>query len=154
MPEISKESINILLVEDDSDDIAITERALRKAKLSNPLYIVRDGQEAMEFLTHTGKYTDKKLAPRPGLILLDLNMPRLDGREVLERIKDDPQLKRIPVVVLTTSSQEEDIIRSYDGGANTFITKPVNFKGFIDAVIAIGKYWLEIAEIPEDGGVR
>ncbi|MBU0735230.1 MAG: response regulator [Pseudomonadota bacterium] len=143
------EIIPILLVEDDEDDIAITERAFKRARVSNPLYIVRDGEEALEFLKHTGRYTDPDKAPRPGIILLDLNMPGLDGREVLERIKKDPKLHYIPVVVLTTSSEEADVLGCYVKGANTYITKPVDFEGFMHAVITIGEYWLSIARIPE-----
>jgi len=142
----------ILLVEDDPDDIEITRRAFKKGNLMNPLYVVRDGEEAMEFLTNEGKYQNKVVAPRPGLILLDLNMPRLDGREVLKRIKKDASLRRIPTVVLTTSRQEEDVIRSYDYGANTYISKPLSFNDFIDALQIIGQYWLALAEIPPNGG--
>ena len=145
--------IPILLVEDDEDDIEITRRAFSKGSIPNPLYIVTDGIEAMEYLKNNAKYADKKLAPRPGLILLDLNMPRMDGREVLKRIKNDPSLRRIPTVVLTTSKYEEDVIRSYDYGANTFISKPVDFKQFLDTLQTIGKYWLAIAEVPKNGEV-
>ncbi len=141
--------IPILLVEDDEDDIAITKKAFNKAKISNPLYIVRDGEEAVEFLTRKGRYLDPETAPKPGLILLDLNMPRLDGREVLDLIKRDPELHRIPVVVLTTSDEDADILGCYDRGANTYITKPVDFKNFMEAIITIGTYWLCIARIPD-----
>ena len=141
--------IPILLVEDDADDIAITKRALAKAKISNPLYVVRDGEEALEYLTHSGRYTDPEKAPKPGLILLDLNMPRLDGREVLDQIKKDLLLHRIPVVVLTTSDEDADVLGCYDRGANTYITKPVDFDGFMQSVITIGTYWLFIASVPD-----
>jgi len=144
--------IPILLIEDDPDDIEITRRAFKKGNLLNPLYVVRDGEEAMEYLNKEGRYIDKTSAPRPGLILLDLNMPRMDGREVLKRIKKDDCLRRIPTVVLTTSKQEEDVIRSYDCGANTYISKPLCFNDFIDALQIIGKYWLALAEIPANGG--
>lgn len=143
------EIIPILLVEDDEDDIAITKKAFKKAKISNPLHVVRDGEEALEFLTHTGRYTETERAPKPGLILLDLNMPRLSGREVLDHIKKDSTLQRIPVVVLTTSDEDADMLGCYDRGANTYITKPVDFNGFMHAVITIGTYWLSIATIPD-----
>ncbi len=142
------EIVPILLVEDDEDDIEITARAIKRAKIINPFYVVRDGEEAWEFLKHTGSYTDPDKAPRPGLILLDLNMPGLDGREILERIKKDPELHNIPVVVLTTSSEEADVLGCYQKGANTYIIKPVEFDGFIHAVLTIGEYWLSIAKIP------
>ncbi len=140
--------VGVLLVEDDPEDVQITRRAFKKGKIANPLYVVRDGEEAMEFLHHKGRYADASKAPRPGLILLDLNLPRLDGREVLNLIKTDPDLRRIPVVVLTTSSEEADVFGCYDKGANTYITKPVEFQSFLQAVITIGQYWLCIAEIP------
>jgi len=141
----------VLLVEDDLGDIEITERAFKKGKIGNPLYVVRDGEEAMEFIQHTGRYADAAQAPRPGLILLDLNLPRLDGRQVLGLIKNDPDLRRIPVVVLTTSSEDADVLGCYNRGANTYITKPVDFEDFLRAVVTIGKYWLCIAEIPDGG---
>ncbi len=146
----------VLLVEDDPDDVEITKRAFSKGKIANPLFVVRDGEEAIQFLKHTGRYaeveTDTDTAPRPGLILLDLNLPRLDGREVLKLIKTDPTVKRIPVVILTTSDEQTDVLRCYDDGANTYMTKPVEFDRFIQTVIAIGRYWLYFAEIPENGG--
>lgn len=142
--------VDVLLVEDDLEDIEITRRAFKKGRIANPLYVVRDGEEAMEFLQHTGRYADAAKAPRPGLILLDLNLPRLDGREVLKLIKGDDNLRRIPVVVLTISSEEADVLACYDRGANTYIVKPVEFDNFLDAVITIGQYWLCIAEIPDD----
>lgn len=149
--EESGRMVPVLLVEDDLEDIEITRRAFKKGKIANRLYVVRDGEEAMEFLQHTGRYTDEATAPRPGLILLDLNLPRLDGREVLKLIKDHLGLRRIPVVVLTTSSEEADVLGCYDKGANTYITKPVEFDKFLEAVITIGRYWLCIAEIPDGG---
>ncbi len=141
--------VKVLLVEDDPDDVAITRRAFERGRIANPLYVVRDGEEALEFLRHTGRYANDGRAPRPGLILLDLNLPRMDGREVLRRIKQDAGLKRIPVVVLTTSSEDDDVTACYEDGANTYITKPVEFDKFIEAVITIGQYWLSIAEIPD-----
>ena len=144
------ELIPVLLVEDDPEDVEITERAFKKARIANPLHVVRDGEEAMEFLGHSGRYSDPEEAPRPGLVLLDLNLPRLDGREVLQRIRQNPALRRIPVVVLTTSSEEADVLGCYDIGANTYITKPVEFDNFLEAVVTIGEYWLCIARIPDD----
>lgn len=144
-----KERIPVLLVEDDEDDVCLTQRAFKKGKILNKLYVVRDGEEAMEFLRHTGRYANPDDAPRPGIILLDLNMPRIDGREVLRRIKRDEDLRRIPVIVLTTSNEEKDILDSYNNGANTFITKPVEFGKFLDAVLTLEKYWLSIAEVPD-----
>jgi len=134
----------ILLVEDNPNDIEITRRALAKGQIKNELTIARDGQEAIDLLFgHEGV----RGAP-PGLILLDLNLPRVDGREVLSRIKTDPELKRIPVIVLTTSTREEDVVRSYDLGVNTFISKPVRFEDFIKVVTAIQEYWIVIATLP------
>lgn len=144
--------LGVLLVEDDPDDVEITKRALRKGRVVNPLYVVRDGEEAMEFLCRRGRYAEHDKAPRPGLILLDLNLPRLDGRQVLRLIKGNEGLKRIPVVVLTTSDEEADIFDCYSQGANTYITKPVEFEKFTQAVVAIGKYWFCFAELPSNGG--
>lgn len=148
---MNKNMLPILLVEDDLEDIEITQRAFKKAKISNPLHVVRGGEEALEFLNHTGRYTNTTEAPRPGLILLDLNMPGLDGREVLKLIKKDPKLSRIPIVVLTTSGEEADVLNCYDDGANTYIIKPVDFNKFLEAVITIGQYWLSIASVPQNG---
>jgi len=139
--------ISILLVEDNPDDIEITRRALEKGRVMNELTVARDGQEALDIL-----FGAKNGETRcPGLILLDLNLPKVDGREVLEKIKADPKLKRIPVVVLTVSTREEDIVRSYDLGVNTFITKPVRFEDFIRVVTTIKEYWLLIATLPPVG---
>jgi CheY-like chemotaxis protein len=134
----------ILLVEDNPNDIEITRRALQKGQLKNELTIARDGQEAIDLLF--GRAGDPALLP--GLILLDLNLPRVDGREVLSRIKSDPELRRIPVIVLTTSTREEDVVRSYDLGVNTFISKPVRFEDFIKVIGAIQEYWIVIATLP------
>lgn len=151
MTMVDGKSVPVLLVEDDPDDVAIAKRAFKKGKIANSLYVARDGEEAMHFLKHTGPYADgEKEAPRPGLILLDLNLPRLDGREVLDIIKSDDDLSCIPVVVLTTSSEEADVMGCYERGANTFITKPVEFNNFLEAVLTIGQYWLSIAQIPSE----
>ncbi|MBU4304623.1 MAG: response regulator, partial [Candidatus Omnitrophica bacterium] len=127
--------------EDNLDDIEITKRALKQAKVINNLYIVRDGQEAIDFLFHQGDYGDASCAPRPGLILLDINMPRLNGIEVLIRLKKDEALKHIPVIMLTVSKRDEDIVRSYDNGCNSFIQKPVDFNKFVDVIKELALYW-------------
>jgi len=137
--------IEILLIEDSPGDVRLTREALKEAKVLNRLSVATDGVEAMEFLRRRGRHAD---TPRPDLILLDLNLPRKDGREVLEEIKTDPSLKRIPVVVLTTSRAEEDVIRAYDLHANCYITKPVDFKQFIVVVQAIEDFWLTIVKLP------
>jgi chemotaxis family two-component system response regulator Rcp1 len=134
----------ILLVEDNPNDVEITRRALERGQVKNELTIARDGQEALDILFDLVE-TNSSL---PGLILLDLNLPKVDGREVLSRIKSHPRLKRIPVIVLTTSTREEDIVRTYDLGVNTFISKPVRFEDFIKVVSAIQEYWIVIATLP------
>jgi two-component system response regulator len=131
----------ILLVEDSPDDIQITQRALREAKIINKLWITTDGEEALDFLQHKGRYQDASVAPRPGLILLDINLPKVNGLEVLEKIKKDPDLKRIPTVVLTVSRRDEDIVKGYNYGCNSFIQKPVEFEKFVEVVKQIGLYW-------------
>jgi len=123
--------------------------ALKQNRLLNHLYRVKDGEELMDFLLHRGAYGDERRSPQPSLILLDLNMPRKDGREALREIKSDPVLRRYPVVVLTTSHAEEDVVRSYDLGVNSFITKPVTFQGLLEAVRVLGRYWFEIVELPD-----
>lgn len=139
--------IKILLAEDDPDDRLLLQEALIEGRLANQLTYVEDGEELLDYLYRRGKYGDGS-ASRPGLILLDLNMPRLDGREALRVIKADPELRQIPVVVLTTSKAEEDVLRSYDLGANSFITKPVTFQSMVDLMRILGRYWLEIVELP------
>ena len=147
---MANQNVSILLVEDDEDDVRLTQRAFKKGRITNKLYVVRDGEDAMEFLEHRGQYSDPIEAPRPGIILLDLNMPKMSGREVLEKIKNNEKLQSIPVIVLTTSDSEKDVLESYQHGANTFITKPVDFGKFVDAVVTLGKYWLTIAELPDE----
>jgi two-component system, chemotaxis family, response regulator Rcp1 len=139
--------IELLLVEDSEPDVRLTMEALREAKVRNRLWVVEDGVEAIEFLHHQGRHSE---APRPDLILLDLNLPRKDGRQVLQEIKADDSLKRIPVVVLTTSKSEEDVLRSYDLHANCFITKPVDFLRFIEVVKSIENFWLTIVTLPSE----
>ncbi len=143
--------IRILIADDDPDDRMLAEEALEENRLANDLRFVEDGEELMDYLYRRGKYAKPGCAPRPGLILLDLNMPKKDGREALEEIKSDPRLKRIPVVVLTTSKTEEDILRTYDLGVNSFITKPVSFEELVEVMKNMGKYWFEIVELPSDG---
>lgn len=144
-----RESVVILMADDDPDDRMMTQEAWEEARLSNDFRVVEDGEELMEYLRHQGRYADPATSPRPGLILLDLNMPRLDGRKALEQIRQDPDLRDIPVIVLTTSKAEEDIMRSYKVGANSYITKPVTFAGLAAAVQVMGKYWLEIVDLPD-----
>jgi len=144
-------SILILMAEDDADDRDLTRDALKDSRLLNELRFVHDGEELMDYLYHRGAYTNPASAPRPGLILLDLNMPRKDGREALREIKADPKLRQIPVVVLTTSKAEEDIFRSYDMGANSYITKPVKFEGLVTVMKAMSQYWFEIVALPAEG---
>lgn len=140
--------ITILMAEDDADDQLMTREAFQECRLGNPLQFVTDGEELMDYLNRRGQYADEVLYPMPGLILLDLNMPRKDGREALREIKSDPALRDIPVVVLTTSKAEEDVATSYCDGANSFITKPVSFAALIEVVRTLGKYWLQIVDLP------
>ena len=140
------------MADDDSDDRMMTQAAMQENRLVNDLHFVEDGVALMEYLRREGEYQDPEKSPRPGLILLDLNMPRKDGREVLTELKADASLRSIPVVVLTTSRAEEDILRSYDLGVSSFITKPVSFDGLVEAMKVFGKYWLEIVELPPSGG--
>jgi len=127
----------------------LTKDAFEECKLANDLRFVNDGEELMDYLCRKGDFKNPEDSPRPGLILLDLNMPRKDGREALGEIKSDPDLRRIPVVVLTTSKAEEDILKSYDLGVNSFIVKPVSFEGLLEVVKALGKYWIQIVELPK-----
>jgi CheY-like chemotaxis protein len=143
------QSIIILMADDDADDRYLAADALKEARLKNEMRFVSDGEELLEYLQCRGQYADPNTAPRPGLILLDLNMPRKDGREALQEMKQDPNLRRIPVVVLTTSKAEEDILQSYDMGVSGYITKPVSFEGLIEVMRIIGRYWFEIVELPE-----
>jgi two-component system response regulator len=139
------EPITILLVEDSAGDIALTRRALKNARVANDLHVVGDGADALDFIHQRNGYED---APRPDLVLLDLNLPRVDGREVLAEIKQTPGLSRIPVVVLTTSAAEQDVLQSYDLHANAYITKPVDFAQFIDAVRSLDSFWLVVVTLP------
>ena len=141
----STRPVEILLVEDSPGDVMLTREALRDAKVHNALHTVRDGVEAMAFLRREPPYED---APRPDLVLLDLNMPRMDGREVLDAIKRDPALRRIPVVVLTTSASDEDVLQAYNLAANCYVTKPVDLDQFLRVVHAIDDFWLSLVRLP------
>jgi CheY-like chemotaxis protein len=145
--------ITILMADDDSDDRLLMREALEENRLSNDLRFVEDGEELMDYLHRKGKYSSPTSSPRPGLILLDLNMPRKDGREALQEIKSSPELRSIPVIVLTTSKAEEDIYRTYNLGVNSFISKPVTFDSLVSIVKDLGRYWFELVELPR-GGAR
>ncbi|OGW30087.1 MAG: two-component system response regulator [Nitrospirae bacterium GWC2_42_7] len=140
--------INILLVEDNPDDVELTMHALKKSNIANPIEVVRDGQEAIDYLFYKGKYLNSKHS-LPNLILLDLKLPKVNGIEILHKIKNDRKLKLIPVVVLTSSKEENDIMKSYDLGVNSYIRKPVDFDQFVETVKQIGFYWLLINERPQ-----
>lgn len=142
----------ILLVEDNDDDIELTLRALRRNHVANRVDVVRDGAEALDYLFRTGAYADRDAAQTPQLVLLDLNLPKIGGLDVLARLREDPRTRRLPIVVLTSSNVESDLARSYDLGANSYIRKPVDFAQFIEAVNQLGLYWLVLNEIPPRGG--
>ena len=144
----SEEMVEILMADDDADDRLLAEKALHEYRLKNSIRFVEDGEELMDYLHRRGKYAAPGSAPTPGLILLDLNMPRKDGREALAEIKSDPVLHKIPVVILTTSKAEEDIIRAYDLGVNSYITKPVTFQGLAEIMKTLSIYWFEIVKLP------
>lgn len=145
-PFDSGRPVEILLVEDSPGDVRLTREALKEGKVLNNLSVVGDGAAALDFLRRKGPYENRA---RPDLILLDLNLPKKDGREVLEEIKDDPDLKRIPVVILTTSSADRDIAKSYDLHANCYITKPVNLEQFISVVKSVEDFWLTVVKLPK-----
>lgn len=145
----NKIPITILICDDDEDDRMLTQQALQDAHISNNIRFVEDGEQLLDYLYQRGEYSGETgKAPRPGLILLDLNMPKMDGREALKVIKGDKTLHDIPVVVLSTSGFDQDIVRSYQLGVNSFITKPVTFSGLVEAMNVLGRYWLEIVELP------
>lgn len=147
----SLKPVTILMADDDPDDRELTREAFEEAKLANDLRFVEDGQELLDYLERRGKYADPASSPMPGLILLDLNMPRKDGREALQEIKADPRFRAIRIVIMTTSKAEADIIRSYNLSAASYITKPVTFEALVDVVRTLGKYWFEIVELPTNG---
>jgi CheY-like chemotaxis protein len=140
--------ITILMADDDADDRRLTQEALEEGRLINEVKFVDDGEQLMDYLHRQGRFAPPVEAPRPGLILLDLNMPRKDGRTVLKEIKSDPDLRQIPVVVLTTSKADEDVYKSYDLGVNSYIVKPVTFEALVDILQTLEKYWFEIVELP------
>lgn len=150
MKNINRRSITILVADDDADDRLMISEALHENGLAGDLKFVVDGGDLMHYLRRKEKYTDPDSSPRPKLILLDLNMPKMDGYEALKEIKNDPDLKSIPVVVLTTSKTEEDIYRTYNLGVNSFITKPVTFESLVAIIAKLGQYWLEIVELPKE----
>jgi two-component system, response regulator len=141
---MGNERTDILLVEDNPNDVKLTLHAFKSANLANTVHIARDGVEALEFLFCTGPHAGRSIDEPPKLVLLDLKLPRLDGHEVLKRMKADPRTARIPVVVLTSSSEERDVMKTYENGGNSYIVKPVDFEQFTESVRDIGKYWLEI----------
>ncbi len=147
----SKKPVTILMADDDAEDRKMAQEAFDESRLVNDLRFVKDGEELMDYLYHRGNYSDPATAPRPSIILLDLNMPKKDGRESLTEIKQDPLFRTIRIIILTTSKAEEDIERVYNLSATSYIAKPVTFEGLIDVVKALGKYWLEIVELPDNG---
>lgn len=144
----SRKPITILMADDDEEDLLLAKSALETCRLANDLHCVRNGEELLDYLYRRGEYAELTSSPRPGLILLDLNMPRKDGREALQEIKADPELRSIPIVILTTSKAEEDIYRTYNLGANSYITKPVTFNSLVETMQSLGRYWFEIVDLP------
>jgi CheY-like chemotaxis protein len=150
---INKEPVVILMADDDDDDFLLTQKALKASKLLNTLVRVSDGEELTDYLLNKGEYENVETL-RPGIILLDLNMPRKDGREALKEIKQHESLRDIPVVVFTTSKAEEDVYRTYQLGVNSFITKPVTFNNLLEVITSLGRYWFEIVELPKNGTTK
>ncbi len=149
MNDDDSRSITLLMADDDPEDRLLAREAFQEARLANDLRFVSDGEELMDYLFRRGKFTDPSASPRPGLILLDLNLPKKDGREALQEIKNEDSLRTIPVIILTTSKAEEDVMRSYDIGANSYITKPVTFEKLVEIMRTIGRYWFEMVELPD-----
>lgn len=139
----------ILIADDDEDDFIMSRDALKRNKIRNEVYWVKNGIELLEYLRHQGEYSDSAASPRPQLVLLDINMPKMNGLEALKEIRQDPDLRHIPVVALTTSKSEEDVIRSYDLGVNSFVTKPVEFDGLVNVMHGLQDYWFQIVRIPD-----
>ena len=150
MDSVKGKPVDILLVEDNEDHIELTLRALKNNNLINDIHVVKDGQEALDFAYHRGKYQDTERYPRPGLILLDIHLPKVDGLEVLETLKKDPDLKSIPIIMLTTSSRDEEIVKSYAGGANSYVTKPVDFEEFVKKIKYMKLYWTIVNSLPKE----
>lgn len=144
----NKRTIAILIADDDAEDRMLIQEALDESRLKNHIQFVENGEELMDYLHNRGQFSDKEKYPNPGLILLDLNMPKKDGREALKEIKSEEKLRMIPIVVLTTSKAEEDILKTYDLGVSSFITKPVTFSSLVDVMKTLSKYWFEIVELP------
>lgn len=145
----NRRPIVILIADDDAEDRMLVKEALQESRLTNNIHFVENGEELMDYLQNRGSFADKEKFPTPGLILLDLNMPKKDGREALKEIKADERLRVIPVVVLTTSKAEEDVLRTYDLGVSSFISKPVTFASLVDVMKTLSKYWFEIVELPK-----
>lgn len=148
----ARKPVTILIADDDDEDILLARDALAESRLANDLRAVRDGQELLDYLRREGRFADPATSPRPGLILLDLNMPKVDGRAALREIKGDASLRQIPVVILTTSQADEDIVTSYDLGVNSYIRKPVSFAGLVEVMQSLKRYWFEIVELPYADG--
>lgn len=146
---MSNRSIVILIADDDAEDRMLIHEALEESRLKNQIQFVENGEELMDYLHNRNRFSEKEKYPTPGLILLDLNMPKKDGREALKEIKSDDMLRLIPIVVLTTSKAEEDVLRTYDLGVSSFITKPVTFSSLVDVMKTLSKYWFEIVELPK-----
>lgn len=140
--------ITILIADDDEEDRMLSQEALEESRLANNLRFVCDGEELLDYLYRRGQYADPNTSPRPGLILLDLNMPKKNGREALQEIKADLQLRKIPIIILTTSKSEIDICQTYNLGANSYISKPVTFEGLVEVMKVLGKYWFTVVELP------
>lgn len=147
--EDKKRPIVILIADDDAEDRMLIHEALEESRLKNSIQFVENGEELMDYLHNRNRFRDKAKFPTPGLVLLDLNMPKKDGREALKEIKADETLRLIPIVVLTTSKAEEDVLRTYDLGVNSFITKPVTFSALVEVMKTLSKYWFEIVELPK-----
>lgn len=145
---IPKKTLVILMADDDADDRLLAQDAMHESRVLNELYFVEDGVQLLRYLRGDGEFAERTTYPMPGLILLDLNMPKMDGREALAEIKADPGLRRIPVVILTTSKAEEDMVKGYDLGAASYITKPVTFDALVELMRTLGKYWVEFVELP------
>jgi len=152
MSPAPRRPVVILMADDDEDDRLLAREALAEARVPGDFRSVPDGERLLDYLYQREQYADPVRAPRPGLVLLDLNMPRMDGREALRRIRADPAFRSLPVVVMTTSRAASDVARGYESGANTVITKPVTFDGMVDVMRALGRYWLEVAELPPASG--
>lgn len=153
MADSSKSAV-ILLADDDPDDLEMTRRALAKSNCVAEIFTVRDGEELLDFLHHRGNFAPPARSPTPALILLDLNMPKMDGREALAQIKADKALHRIPVVVMTTSTAEQDIVRAYELGSNSFISKPITLAELVDVMKVLGQYWFQVVKLPQVSGNR